>query len=258
MPGCRACSRAPSSVPVKLDMSVATTPGATALTRMPRGPRLAARCFTSVSIAPLVARHRPAACRLPHGRRARKVKITLDPSPQDRQLAAGPGKKGARTLTANRASKSSTVVSPRSTPPSRCRHLRRGCRAGRRRSARTWRGQLGRSARRGEVRADRTRARPPAAADLLHHGVRLGGVLPVMDQYLRPDFGEGQSGRAADAARRARDECGPSVAVRHATFLLAGVGAAVDGQARARDIAGFRNWRRRPPSRRCRRHGRSA
>jgi hypothetical protein len=40
----------------KLDMSVGTTPGATALTRMPLlAERNAAKCFTSVSIAPLVA-----------------------------------------------------------------------------------------------------------------------------------------------------------------------------------------------------------
>jgi hypothetical protein len=45
----------PASVLVKLDMSVSTTPGATALTRMPRAPSSAAKCFTSVSIAPLVA-----------------------------------------------------------------------------------------------------------------------------------------------------------------------------------------------------------
>jgi AcrR family transcriptional regulator len=45
----------PASVFVKLDISVSTTPGATALTRIPRGPSAAAKCFTSVSIAPFVA-----------------------------------------------------------------------------------------------------------------------------------------------------------------------------------------------------------
>src|SRR6266478_134408 len=45
----------PASVLTKLDMSVSTTPGATALTRMPRGPSEAAKCFTRVSIAPFVA-----------------------------------------------------------------------------------------------------------------------------------------------------------------------------------------------------------
>src|ERR1700730_18192261 len=45
----------PASVLAKLDMSVSTTPGATALTRMPRGPRTEAKCLTSVSTAPLVA-----------------------------------------------------------------------------------------------------------------------------------------------------------------------------------------------------------
>src|ERR1700683_548117 len=45
----------PASVFVKLDISVSITPGATALTRMPRGPRIAAQFFTSVSRAPFVA-----------------------------------------------------------------------------------------------------------------------------------------------------------------------------------------------------------
>jgi hypothetical protein len=44
----------PASVLVKFDMSVSITPGATALTRMPRGPSDAARYFTSVLMAPLV------------------------------------------------------------------------------------------------------------------------------------------------------------------------------------------------------------
>src|SRR5438445_8970568 len=39
----------PASVLVKLDMSVVTTPGATALTRMPRSPSTDAKCFTNVS-----------------------------------------------------------------------------------------------------------------------------------------------------------------------------------------------------------------
>ena len=39
----------------EFDMSVSITPGATALTRMPRGPSAAAKYFTSVSIAPFVA-----------------------------------------------------------------------------------------------------------------------------------------------------------------------------------------------------------
>ena len=45
----------PPSVLVKFDISVSTTPGATALTRIPRAPSRKAKCFTSVSIAPLVA-----------------------------------------------------------------------------------------------------------------------------------------------------------------------------------------------------------
>src|SRR6266404_7678100 len=45
----------PSSVLTRLDMSVSIAPGATALTRMPRGPSAAAKYFTSVSIAPFVA-----------------------------------------------------------------------------------------------------------------------------------------------------------------------------------------------------------
>jgi hypothetical protein len=39
---------------VKFDMSVSMTPGATALTRMPLGPRSEAQCFTRTSNAPLV------------------------------------------------------------------------------------------------------------------------------------------------------------------------------------------------------------
>src|SRR4030081_841684 len=45
----------PASVLVKFDMSVSTTPGATALTRIPRAPSIEAKCFTRVSMAPLVA-----------------------------------------------------------------------------------------------------------------------------------------------------------------------------------------------------------
>src|ERR1700734_853396 len=44
----------PVSVFVKLDISVSITPGATALTRMPCGPRMAAQFLTKVSSAPLV------------------------------------------------------------------------------------------------------------------------------------------------------------------------------------------------------------
>jgi hypothetical protein len=44
----------PASVFAKFDISVSITPGATAFTRMPRGPRIAAQCLTRVSIAPLV------------------------------------------------------------------------------------------------------------------------------------------------------------------------------------------------------------
>ena len=44
----------PASVFVKFDISVSITPGATAFTRMPRGPRMAAQFLTSVSSAPLV------------------------------------------------------------------------------------------------------------------------------------------------------------------------------------------------------------
>src|SRR5580658_2008165 len=43
----------PASVFVKFDMSVSITPGATALTRMPCGPRMAAQFLTKVSSAPL-------------------------------------------------------------------------------------------------------------------------------------------------------------------------------------------------------------
>src|ERR1700676_976472 len=45
----------PASVFVKFDMSVSITPGATAFTRTPRGPRMAAQFLTRVSSAPLVA-----------------------------------------------------------------------------------------------------------------------------------------------------------------------------------------------------------
>src|ERR1700681_29516 len=61
--GCAMCLRAcipsvasrPASVFAKFDMSVSTTPGATPLTRMPLGPSAAAKCFTIVATAPLVA-----------------------------------------------------------------------------------------------------------------------------------------------------------------------------------------------------------
>ena len=39
----------------RFDPSVSTTPGATALTRIPRASRSEAKCFTGVSMAPLVA-----------------------------------------------------------------------------------------------------------------------------------------------------------------------------------------------------------
>src|SRR6476646_2147621 len=44
----------PPSVFAKFDMSVSITPGATAFTRMPLGPRMAAQFLTRVSKAPLV------------------------------------------------------------------------------------------------------------------------------------------------------------------------------------------------------------
>src|SRR5580692_1333729 len=44
----------PASVFVKFDISVSITPGATALTRIPCGPRMAAKLLTKVSNAPLV------------------------------------------------------------------------------------------------------------------------------------------------------------------------------------------------------------
>src|SRR5271169_6448099 len=47
----------PASVLVKLDMSVAMAPGATAFTRTPRSPSSDAKCFTSVAIAPFVAEY---------------------------------------------------------------------------------------------------------------------------------------------------------------------------------------------------------
>jgi len=46
--------RGPASVFVKFDISVSITPGATALTRIPCGPRMAAQFLTRVSNAPLV------------------------------------------------------------------------------------------------------------------------------------------------------------------------------------------------------------
>src|SRR5436853_6163015 len=49
----RAASR-PASVLAKFDISVSITPGATAFTRMPCGPRMAAQFLTKVSNAPLV------------------------------------------------------------------------------------------------------------------------------------------------------------------------------------------------------------
>src|SRR5713101_573887 len=44
----------PASVFVKFEMSVSITPGATALTRIPPGPRMAAQFLTRVSNAPFV------------------------------------------------------------------------------------------------------------------------------------------------------------------------------------------------------------
>src|ERR1700722_1887841 len=49
----RVASR-PASVFVKFDISVSITPGATALTRIPCGPRMEAQFLTKVSNAPLV------------------------------------------------------------------------------------------------------------------------------------------------------------------------------------------------------------
>jgi len=57
---------AAASVLVKLDMSVATTPGATALTRIPRSPSTAAKCFTAWR-SRLWSLLRPQACRRRHG-----------------------------------------------------------------------------------------------------------------------------------------------------------------------------------------------
>src|SRR5271170_5187138 len=56
---CNACiprmKLRPASVLAKLDISVLVTPGATALTRMPRGPSAEAKGFTSAPTAPFVA-----------------------------------------------------------------------------------------------------------------------------------------------------------------------------------------------------------
>src|SRR5208282_3139980 len=56
---CNACiprmKLRPASVLAKFDISVSVTPGATALTRMPRGPSAAAKGFTSASTAPFDA-----------------------------------------------------------------------------------------------------------------------------------------------------------------------------------------------------------
>src|SRR5580704_2229556 len=46
----------PASVFVKFDISVSMMPGATAFTRIPLGPRMAAQFLTKISSAPLVER----------------------------------------------------------------------------------------------------------------------------------------------------------------------------------------------------------
>src|ERR1700732_3384969 len=99
----------PASVLVKLDMSVAMAPGATAFTRTPRSPRSEAKCFTSVAIAPFVAAY---AASVPTAALAARdeTKTMLLPLPRIGS-SCWTRKKGARTFTAKSLSKSSTVVS---------------------------------------------------------------------------------------------------------------------------------------------------
>jgi hypothetical protein len=88
---------------------LAPTPGATALTRMPRAPSIEAKCFTSVSTAPLVAAY------------AGIVPTTACAASDERKTMLLPSdmigrscctrKNGVRTLTAKSLSKSSAVVS---------------------------------------------------------------------------------------------------------------------------------------------------
>lgn len=97
----------PVSVFVKFDISVSTTSGATALTLIPRGPRAAAKCFTSVSIAPFVAVQAASvpttACAA-----SEETNTMLLPLPRMGSVC-WTRKKGERTLTAKRRSKSSIV-----------------------------------------------------------------------------------------------------------------------------------------------------
>src|SRR5271155_174260 len=93
----------------KFDISVSTTPGATALTRIPRAPRSEAKCFTKVSTAPLVAAYAgivPTTARAPSDETS-TILLPIDMIGS----SCCTRKKGARTLTANSLSKSSTVVS---------------------------------------------------------------------------------------------------------------------------------------------------
>src|SRR2546426_12067854 len=99
----------PASVLVKFNMPVSTTPGATALTRMPRAPSIEAKCFTRVSMAPLVAAYAGA---VPTTARAASDERNTMLLPFDMiGSSCCTRKNGARTLTAKSLSKSSTVVS---------------------------------------------------------------------------------------------------------------------------------------------------
>jgi len=70
------------------DMSVATIPGATAFdSEMPRGPSANAKCFTSVSIAPLWP-HKPKARRRQHALRSDETKTMLPPLARPGAIAA--------------------------------------------------------------------------------------------------------------------------------------------------------------------------
>src|SRR5256885_16341154 len=64
----------PDSVLAKLDMSVSTTPGATALTRMPRSPSADAKCVTSVATGPWWP-HKPKVWRRKRVRAVRRSQI---------------------------------------------------------------------------------------------------------------------------------------------------------------------------------------
>src|SRR3977135_2452990 len=178
-------------------MSVSTTPGATALTRIPRAPSIQAKCFTRVSTAPLVAAY------------AGSVPTTARAASDERKTMLLPlhmigsscctRKNGARTLTANSLSKSSTVVSSMVAAFKTPALVNKDCQAFPDKAA-ALPGRLAGAVRGGKIRRYGIRS-ATGFAYLCDNTVGLLRAAAVMHEDLGAGLGERERAGAADAAR---------------------------------------------------------